>query len=89
MVAVNYYLSPIYSQSEKEKNLKKYLSHVVAEPLIPTGVVEDKDLLSKVEGLLFKYTSTPGVVAERAYMANSSDQKRMSDEARHKFGKFN
>ena len=50
---VKTYLSLIYSQSEKEKNLKKYLNHVVGQPLIPTGTVADKDLLKKVEGILF------------------------------------
>ena len=81
--------SSLHSQSETEKALKKFQSYIIGLPLIPVEDVPEKDLLDNVYGILFKYMSTPGVVPERAYLSNSSDQKQMSDETRYKFGKLN
>ena len=69
--------------------MKKYASHIIGEPLIPAEDIPEMELLNEITTILFKYTSTPGVVPERAYLANSSDQKAMSDETRFKFGKIN
>ena len=78
----------LHSQSDQEKILKKYASHIIGEPLIPAEEVPEMELLNAINAILFKYISTPGVVPERAYLANSSDQKAMSDEVRFKFGKI-
>ena len=81
--------SSLYSQSDTEKALKKFQSYIIGLPLIPVDDIPERELLDEVLGILFKYMSTPGVVPERAYLANSSDQKQMSDETRYKFGKLN
>ena len=39
--------------------------------------------------MAFRFQSAPGTVPERNYMANNSAQKRMGQETRFKFAKYN
>ena len=67
----------------------KYESFIVGEPSIPASDVPPFDLIDEIKVMAFRYQSAPGTVPERNYMANNSAQKRMGQETRFKFAKFN
>ena len=80
---------PFKSYSDKEKVLTKYESFIIGEPSVPAGEVPTFDLLDEIKIMAFRFSSAPGTVPERNYLANNSVQKRMSQHTRFMMAKHN
>ena len=80
---------PENSHSDREKNLRKYESFILGEPLIPAGPIPQGDLLEETKGMVFRFCSSPGTVPERSYLFNNQAQQRMSFQLRFEMAKHN
>ena len=79
----------LLSHSDKDSKLKKYESFILAEPMIPAGLVPPQDIHDEIKGMVFRFSSSPGTVPERSYLANNSAQRRMSLNVRFEMAKHN